>query len=127
MRFNLGKLILAPAIMAAAALATHTAMAESTVKVPFGFSAAGKSWPAGEYSVQKDLGRDTVTLRSLDTADSFTSLLGPGEPSTSDSHVTLKFEDAGSTHALRTIQYGSQITSRLDHNKHRQQITSSGR
>jgi hypothetical protein len=44
--------VLAPAAMAAAALATNTAMAE-TLKVPFTFTVDGKDFPAGLYSVQR--------------------------------------------------------------------------
>ena len=128
MRFMLGKLILAPAVMAAAALATTTATAETAMKVPFGFSAAGKSWPAGTYVVQKDLSGNLVTVRSRETAKSFTCILGPGAPAPTDTHVSLQFDEAGSTHALRTIQYGAQITSRLDgRNNNSEHLTATGR
>jgi hypothetical protein len=116
MRSILGKLVLAPVVMAAAALATNSAMAESNLKVPFSFTAAGKVWPAGTYAVEKDLNGDMVTVRSKDTSLSFTCLIGPGEPDPNDSHVTLKFDEVGSNHALRSVQYESQITSRLDRN-----------
>jgi hypothetical protein len=128
MRSILGRLILAPVVMAAAALASNTAMAETTLKVPFSFTAAGKVWPAGNYVVQKDLNRNYVILASLDGTKSFKALMGPGDPDPMSSSVVLKFDTVGVTHALRTIQYGPQVTSRLDRNASRAEyLTSSGR
>ncbi|MGB6689533.1 MAG: hypothetical protein WBE76_16990 [Terracidiphilus sp.] len=110
---GLGKFVLAPAVLAAAALACNTASA-STVNVPFSFAAAGHVWPAGAYSVRKEFSGDIVTLKSMDTGLSFSSLIGPGEPALTDTKVALKFDSIGNTHALRTIQYGGQITRQLD-------------
>ncbi len=128
MRSILGKLILAPAILAAAALTANSAMAESNVKVPFSFTAAGKVWPAGEYSIQKDMLAGTVTLKSEVSSESLTCLLGPGDPNPTDNKITLKFDNIGGTHALRTVQYGPQITSQLDRqSKHEADMAASGR
>lgn len=128
MRSILSKLVLAPVILAAAALASNTAMAESTVNVPFSFKAAGKVWPAGLYTVQKGDFGNMVTLISKESSLSFTSLIGPGEPDPNESKVTLKFDEIGAGHALRSIQYGPQITSRLDKRAiHSEYLTSSGR
>jgi|SRR5579863_4040532 hypothetical protein len=128
MRSILGKLFLAPVMMAAAALATGTAMAESSLNVPFSFTAAGKVWPAGSYTVHKDLSGNMVTLISKVNSLSFTSLIGPGDPDPNEQNVTLKFDEMGAGHALRSIQYGPQITSRLDRKALRSEyITSSGR
>jgi hypothetical protein len=114
MRSIFGKLLLAPVVMAAAALATGTAMAETTVKVPFSFSAAGKVWPAGVYSIQKDNIGGTITVNSKVTSESFKFLVGPGEPSPSDSKIVLRFDEVNGAHALRTVQYGPQISGLLD-------------
>jgi hypothetical protein len=114
MRSILHKLILAPAVMAAAALATNTAQAEKPINVPFNFTAAGESLPAGLYVVAKDNSSNLVTLRSTETAQSFTWIVGPGDPNPTDNQVVLRFDAAGQTHALRSIQYGSAITGRLD-------------
>ena len=128
MRSIFGKLVLAPVVMAAAALASNTAMAAPTVKVPFSFTAAGKVWPAGTYTIQKDLRGDYVTLLNRESSMSFNALLGPGEPGPSDTTIMLKFDEVGSGHALRTVQYGPEITSRLDRKAaHSEYITSSGR
>jgi hypothetical protein len=128
MRSILGKFILAPALLAAAALATSSAKAETNIKVPFSFVAAGTTWPAGDYSVKKDLNGSVVTVTSKQTALSFTTVLGPGEPGPTDTHVSLKFDASDTTHVLRSIQVGPQITSRLDRDAVRsERLTSSGR
>jgi hypothetical protein len=114
--------------MAAAALATNTAMAATTLNVPFSFTVAGKSLPAGDYLVQKDISGNTVTLRSEKSTDSLTWVIGPGDPSPSDNRIQLQFNQSASGHVLRTIQYGALITSRLDRDgKRADHIPSSGR
>ena len=56
-----------------------------------------------------------VTLRSRDTtAAAFTFVLGPGDSKANSSQVTLKFDEVGDAHALRTVEYGHMTTSRLD-------------
>lgn len=127
MRFNFGKLVLAPAVLATLALASTAAKA-STVNVPFSFAAAGHVWPAGAYTVQKDLTGNIATVKSNATGLSFSSLLGPGEPDPAGTRVVLEFDQFGNSHALRTIQYGGQITSRLDRKMaNSERIRASGR
>jgi hypothetical protein len=120
-----GKIVLAPAILAAAALACNTASA-STVNIPFSFAAAGHVWPAGAYSVQKEFAGDIVTLKSVETGLSFSSLVGPGDPDLNDTKVALKFDTIGNTHALRTIQYGGMISSQLDRKLERSERVMAG-
>jgi hypothetical protein len=128
MRFVSGKLFLATAVLAAAAFAAQTAKAETRVNVPFGFIAAGQAMPAGTYAVQKDSFGNVVTLRNVRTSQSFNWLIGAGGADYDHSKVTLSFDNAGETHALRTIQYGDVITSRLDRNLVRSEhIIASGR
>jgi hypothetical protein len=107
--------VLAPAVMAAAALATNTAMAE-TVKVPFNFTVAGKDMPAGYYSVRREISQNMVTLRSTETSQSFTWVVGPGNPDPKDTAVTLRFDQLGQDHVLQSVQYGPLITAKLDKN-----------
>ncbi|MFZ0746067.1 MAG: hypothetical protein WAM85_16770 [Terracidiphilus sp.] len=114
MRSMLHNLILAPVVMAAAALATNSAMAETTFKVPFGFTAAGKSFPAGRYALVQDADGNYVTLQSKDPARSLTWILGPGAYDPTGRKVVVKFDNSGQTHVLRSIQCGSMITSQLD-------------
>ena len=116
MRFNLRNFVLAPAVMAAAALATNTAMAETTLKVPFNFTVAGKNCPAGIYVVQWEFSNSNsvVKLTSKGTQRSFIWLVSPGNAAPTASAVTLTFDELGQTHTLRSVQYGPMVTSRLD-------------
>jgi hypothetical protein len=116
MRTVLGKLVLAPVVLAAAALAASTAAAQATVNVPFSFTAAGKVMPAGTYVLDKDAMANIVMLRNIHSTETFQWLLGPGDPAPTDRNVTLRFDDLDGTHALRSIQFASLITSRLDRN-----------
>jgi hypothetical protein len=119
MRFTLRTLFLAPVVMAAAALATNTAMAESTtLKVPFSFTVAGKICPAGYYSVQRHLTQSLVTLQSKDGRNTFTWTLSPGDAAPTDTAVKLKFNEVGDTHVLRAVQYGPLETFKLGESKH---------
>ena len=115
MRSILRNFVLAPAVIAAAALATNTAMAETTLKVPFSFTVAGKNCPAGLYSVQwESIHSNFVTLTNKDASQSFTWVVSPGDPAPGDTAVVLRFDELGDMHALRSVQYGPRITSRLD-------------
>jgi hypothetical protein len=113
MRFTLGKMVLATAALAVAAMVTTPAKA-STVNVPFSFAAAGHVWPAGTYTVQKSMNGAAVAIKNNQSGLSFMSLLRPGEPGPYDTTVTLEFDRIGANHALRTVQFGPAITSRLD-------------
>jgi hypothetical protein len=123
MRTIFRSLVLASVVMAAAALATTTAKAASTLNVPFSFTVAGKICPAGLYTVEKDPFRSVVIFKSKEAPRSFTWLLRPGGSELPSSRVTLKFDPQGETHALQSIQYGTLITPRLDkksrQNEHR--------
>ncbi len=76
----LRSIVLAPAILAAAALAGNVAAAETTLKVPFNFSVAGKSMPAGYYTVQRDSSGNIVSLRGRDAEHSSTGFSRPASP-----------------------------------------------
>ena len=105
--------VLAPVVVAAAALVTSTAMA-ATVNIPFNFTVAGKNLPAGYYLVTREVSQNMVTLRSYETPQSLTWVLVPGDPAPTDTAVVLRFNVLGEAHALRSVQYGPLITSRLD-------------
>ena len=85
-------------------------MAESHVDVPFAFKADGKSFPAGTYSLNS--AGDFVKLGGA--SQSATWIIHPGDPAPNDKRVILKFDQSGSEHVLRSIQYGNKTTSRLD-------------
>ena len=108
------KFVLAPAVLAAAALATTSATAETTVKVPFSFTAGDKICPAGYYTIKHDDTSSYVTLMRKGSSDSFTYLVGPGAPEPTDRKVALRFDHLGNAHVLQSIQYGALVTSQLD-------------
>lgn len=110
----LKKLSLASAILAAAAFTANTAMAETTVKVPFNFMVHGKMCPAGWYTVDRNPVSGAVTLESADGMRHFNWVSGPGDVSPMDTRVILRFDDHASTLYLRNVQYGPAITARLD-------------
>lgn len=113
MRINiLHSMFLAPALLVAAALTAQPTLAESHVNVPFNFVAAGTACPAGMYTVTEE--NTGTTLRLSGAAQSFVWIAGPGASSLSKKRAVLTFDRVGSTHMLRTVQYGAVITGRLD-------------
>lgn len=120
MKSIFSKFVLAPVVLAAAALVTTSATAESIVKVPFNFTVGSKSLPAGDYAVVHEGSSNFVTLIRRGSSDVYTWILGPGEPEPSATKVALTFSKVGEAHVLQSIQYGSQITARLDKKSLRQ-------
>ena len=115
MRNSFSKFILAPAFMAAAALATIPAMAETTtINVPFDFNIAGQTLPAGAYSVQHDAVGSFVRLQSQQSSQSFVWTASPSAEK--GNWVTLKFDRQGNTFTLNSVKAGPMLTSRLDKN-----------
>ena len=114
MRSILGKLFLAPVVLAAAAFTATTAKADATVKVPFNFTVAGKNCPAGYYTVKQDLVHNMVTLQGKNAPRTFSWFLNPADDVAPSSKVTLRFNELGESHSLQLVQYGSRATSRLD-------------
>lgn len=115
MRFtahSLRTLLPALAIAALATLASTSAAAQSRFNVPFSFNAGGQTCPAGTYLLHVNQWNSVATLTGAKRG--FTWLIGNGEPGPNDSRVLLTFDRVGSSYALRTVQYKSQITSRLD-------------
>lgn len=112
MKIKLRSLVLASAVLATAALTVKTAMAATTLNVPFAFIVGNQTCPAGHYIVKRDTNGGAVTL--IGATQSFTWGVHPGDPGPSDNRVVLKFDDLGSAHALSAIQYGPLTTSRLD-------------
>jgi len=108
------KFVLAPAVLAAAALTANAAMAETTVKIPFNFTAGGHVCPAGLYTVEHESDSGFVTLLRKGSADTFTWVVGPADATPSERRITLRFDEVGNTHVLQSVQYGNLITARLD-------------
>jgi hypothetical protein len=110
MRSTLRSFVLAPAIVVAIAFTANTVMAES-IKVPFNFTVAGKSCPAGVYSVNAS--GNSVNLMGRSEGN-FTWLTHTGNPNSPDGRVVLTFDQVGADHVLRSVQFGSEETFRLD-------------
>ena len=114
MRTNFFKLVLAPAVIAVAALAAAPVMAESTtVKLSFPFKVAGKTLPAGTYSLERDDAAKIMKLQSADASQTFTWTADTTKSFDSSDQVVLHF-DEGRTPSLQSIQYGSLVSSKLE-------------
>ncbi len=115
MKSILRNLVMASAVMAVAALASHTAQAEETrVKVPFSFTVSGEICPAGDYIVTHDASRNLVTLQNRKSSQRFTWVMSPGDISSTSNKVTLRFDPHGQFHALESIHYGNMTREGLD-------------
>ncbi len=116
MRSTLHTVLASAALMTAAVLATNPAKAETILRIPFSFTVAGKTCPAGHYTVKENAIGSYVTLTSEDSSRVFTWILLPSTPDFKSASVVLKFDVAGQTHLLRSVQVGSMMTSQLDKN-----------
>ena len=105
-------LVLAPALLAAAAITSHPVLAAPTVHVPFPFIASGHSCPAGDYLVHSGNQGSSIGLQG--PAGQVFFLIGPGEPNPRDKRVILTFDKEGKRYLLRTVQYRGNVTNRLD-------------
>ncbi len=114
MKSIFSKFVLAPAVLAAVALAATSAKAEVTLKVPFNFTADGKICPAGYYTVRHDDSSSFVTLISKSSSQIFTWVVGPGVAAPDNRKIALKFDETSNSHVLQSVQYGSLSTARLD-------------
>jgi hypothetical protein len=114
MKSIISRFVLAPAVLAAFALAAASAKAEVTLKVPFNFTADGKICPAGYYTVRHDDNSSFVTLISKGSSQIFTWVVGPGVAPPDNRKIALKFDEVSSGHVLQSVQYGTLSTSRLD-------------
>jgi hypothetical protein len=112
MRINHLSQILAPAALALAAFATHPAMAQSRLNVPFNFIAAGHSFPAGTYTVTPDRTIGAVILHGANGV--LTELANTSGNAKDNPVVSLKFDRVDKTYYLRTVQVGQLVTRKLD-------------
>ena len=127
MRHITTKVVLASAV-AAAAFLTATAEAQTTLQIPFCFNVGGSTLPAGTYSLERGPRNGFVILRSTATPASFSWTLSPGEPAPTDTRIVLRFDQVGEVHMLRSVQYRSLTTSRLDEKtlRHQREATLTG-
>ncbi|MFZ0662652.1 MAG: hypothetical protein WAM66_08175 [Acidobacteriaceae bacterium] len=109
--------IIQSAVIATAMLCTTAAFAaeRAVVNIPFSFESNGHSYPAGQYVATVDVMHNVLALSSAtDTRVSARWIVGPADSNPNDEKLTLKFDDLGSRHTLRSVQLGARITSRLD-------------
>lgn len=97
-----------------AAMVAKPAYADARVQVPFSFTVDGKQCPAGQYTVHGDASSNTVTLVGRDSSRIFSWIVTPANGDLKGKAVILRFDQTGSAHRLRSIQYGTQSTMRLD-------------
>jgi hypothetical protein len=112
MNSKIRNLILAPAVALAFALASHSAKADATARVPFSFTVAGHACPAGDYIIRRNALNNTVSLLGPKVGFTWNLKIGDGDPTAK--HVALQFREQGENHSLSLIQYGSETTYRLD-------------
>jgi hypothetical protein len=113
MKSNLFSLILAPVVLAAAAVTAIPAVAAtSTINVPFNFTVDGKALPAGEYTVQVDTLDNLVKFHGNNSPQTFIWTVRTADKASST--PVLNFDQQGGTHVLRSVQYGSLVTGQLD-------------
>lgn len=109
--------IIRSAVFAAAAICATAAFAadRAIVDIPFNFVSQGKSFPSGRYAATLDPNQNVLELSNIDNAKySAHWAAGPVDFNPNSENLTLKFDDLGPSHLLRTVQLGSRITSRLD-------------
>ncbi len=115
MQSILHRVVLASAVIMIAVFASNRALAETqTVKVPFSFTVAGETFPAGDYSISHADFTNFVTLAPKGSPRSFSTVVGPGAPGPQERKVALNFGEVGQNHVLQSIQYRANITRNLD-------------
>ena len=118
MRLSIRSLVLAPALMAAAAVTPQIASA-AVLHVPFAFTVQGQNLPAGEYTVTRDSSGSIVTLVVAENQKSFKWQVTPGDAAPGTQGVIMRFDRSNAGYELRSIQYNALITSQLDKRSHR--------
>jgi hypothetical protein len=104
-------------VLAAAALCSTSAFAahEARLDVPFSFTVNNHAYQAGLYIVAVDLDKSLVTLKNITgPTHSLMWIVGHGVHDTDPLRVRITFDNVGSDHILRSIQYGELITPNLD-------------
>ena len=111
MRFMIRSLVLtSAALFATAAFAAEKAV----VNVPFNFESHGMAFPAGRYQVSMDPSSHVIAMSNMTTMHTFLWTASPADYAPGAPLVRIKFDDAGATHELHSIQVARGITSVLD-------------
>ncbi len=120
MKSILNKLVFM-SLLLTAIFTTTKAGAQVRLNVPFSFNIGGVNYSADTYLIEPDLrpSPSFVALKNKDGLEISRWSLGPGDPALSDLRVSMFFDAVKNVHTLRTIQYHSLITSRLDESTRR--------
>ena len=111
MRFPIRSLVLtSAALFATAAFAADKAV----VNVPFNFESHGHAFPAGKYQVSLDKNACVITMSNLTNAETVMWTAAPADRGENSPELLMKFDDAGFTHELHSVQLGARITGVLD-------------
>lgn len=112
MRFPIRSLVLtSAALVATAAFAADRAV----VNVPFNFESHGHAFPAGQYQISLDSHENVITMSNMtNTAQTVMWNASPADYAAGAPICRVKFDDAGYTHELHSVQLSTRITSVLD-------------
>jgi hypothetical protein len=103
MRSRIMMLALASFLSSTAAFAGET----TAVTIPFSFESQGEHFPASQYEVKLSKGQDLVTITSKQApARTLFLLVHAADINRHDPGVTIRFEDVGGLHELRSIRVG---------------------
>ncbi|MBV8673484.1 MAG: hypothetical protein JOZ33_08625 [Acidobacteriaceae bacterium] len=112
MRHLIRSLVLtSAALFATAAFAADKAV----VNVPFNFESHGHAFPAGQYVVSLDKNANVITMSNMTNTDETVMwTASPAGYAAGSPICRVKFDDAGYTHELHSVQLATRITSVLD-------------
>jgi hypothetical protein len=109
--------VLRTIVFTSAALCATAAFAadKAVVNVPFNFETHGMAFSAGEYTAALSMEKNVLTLTNVaNPKESVLWTVSPADETAIHAPLLLKFNDSGAKHELRSIQFGSRITPRLD-------------
>jgi hypothetical protein len=108
-------------LLSFASLWATAAFAElpARIDIPFSFTAKGKPFHAGNYSVELELQQGFIKLVNVaDVADCIVLVAGPADRTKYS--AVVKFYMMGNTHTLHSIQIGGRISRNLSDPDERQ-------
>jgi biopolymer transport protein ExbD len=96
-------LVLAPFLCTTAAFAVE----KISVDVPFSFESHGQQFPANRYDITLNDDLHLMTIRSTEfPAKSMSLMVTNAEIKAGAPQLSIRFENAGNTHELRSIRLG---------------------
>jgi hypothetical protein len=76
---------------------------KATFDVPFAFTVAGSTFPAGSYDVQRDAGKNLVTLKSIDSQKAIMRVGYAVQTLRMSPDCKLKFHKYGDSYYLSSV------------------------